>query len=182
MDEFIPNLPLDVISNIDHAEKIRLKIERLEEAYRETINALGQSICRYEWDLPSAFDLFDYSDSRETKLPFIYTARGKSGWTWQKINYAIQEITNRESLGNRYIPGKGTHTVYVLLRHGVCVYIGRSRNVKDRLKQHRHNSNNYDDYQIYICKSLEESKDLEAILQQQHRPIRNKRIENRTNQ
>lgn len=176
MDDF-SSLPDDVQSNMQHAILIDQKIKRLEETRRQTLEALGESIARHRWDLDQAADLFTFV-SRYPKMPFLRTACSRSGWNGQKIAYFLKERETQEEMGLRYIPTSGVHAVYVLMMNGVVVYVGRSRNVRQRLKNHRRN-NIFDDYEVYICESLRESKDLEAVLQQQHRPLRNIRIEQR---
>lgn len=172
-------LPKDVQANLDHAIRIRQKIDRLEATYRESVAALDASISRHKWTFYEALELYAAIPD-DKRFTWISTAFSKTGWSRGEIRYSIQEDDDRGGILNRYIPPKGTPTVYALIEDGQVVYVGRSMNVRNRMKQHRKSGNTYDDYEIYICGSDNEMKDLEAVLIQQHHPRRNVRVERRT--
>jgi predicted GIY-YIG superfamily endonuclease len=80
-------------------------------------------------------------------------------------------------------PAPGTPCVYVLMNEAEeIVYIGKSRNVRARLRTHWENPDKrpyLNSWEVRVCVSLPEMDDLEAILIHQHRPILNKKLERR---
>jgi hypothetical protein len=171
-------LPDDVAANIDHIKRLRSKIQSLEEIYNESADALIASIKRHRWSVDEAI-LLSESVPRGRGFRFMGNAIPASGWNGRQISQIIKDRRLRQEQGNQFIPRHGTPCVYVLRLHGVTVYVGRSINVRERMKTHRKTGNTYDAYEIYICESKKEMIDLEAVLIQQHRPIRNRRIERR---
>lgn len=173
--EHLNDLPPDIQSNLNHAMRLRDKIATLTSALNETVHALEQSIQRNPLTIEQALKIYE-----DTKgVPRRNQICLATGWTAGKIRYFMSEAEKRESLGKSYVPPDGIHCVYVLFRHGVCVYVGRSQKVRSRLANHRKNGNSFDFLEVYSVSTFDESKDLEAVLQQQHRPIRNRRTEKR---
>lgn len=74
--------------------------------------------------------------------------------------------------------GEPAHAVYLLKLAGEVVYIGRSRNVRVRVKDHRRDKT-FDSVEVIPVDSAHAACDLEAVLLQQHRPRLNRRIEQR---
>lgn len=168
-------LPSDIKANLDHATRLQDKIAKLNAALTDSVRALVQSVERHPMTTDEAVEIY----LRTQGMPNQNDICAATGWTTTKIRYFIREQEKREKLGRSYIPPDGVHCVYVLFRHGVCVYVGRSKSVRKRLKTHQKNGNVFDYIEVYSTRTLDESRDLEAILQQQHRPIRNKRTEMR---
>lgn len=172
-------LPEDVAANIEHIKRLRSKIESLEEIYDESARALSASVRRYRWSIDDAILLIESLPSGRG-FRHMMQAIQSSGWTRRQVTEIMKERRLRREQGNQYMPKNGTPCVYVLRLHGVTVYVGRSINVRERMKNHKKSGNTYDDYEIYICESKKEMIDLEAVLIQQYRPVRNRRIERRT--
>lgn len=168
-------LPADVQANLDHAIRLHDKIESLIRALDEVTSALAQSIQRSPITMDQAIDIYLLTEG----MPNRSRICSATGWSASKIRYFISEGRDRARLGRSYIPPDGVHCVYALFRHGVCVYVGRSKAIRKRIKTHKKTGNDFDYLEVYPVTSLQESQDLEAILQQQHRPIRNKRTEKR---
>lgn len=72
------------------------------------------------------------------------------------------------------VPRRGLPTVYLLLRDQEVVYVGKSMNVKGRLRTHwREGAKNIDAWQTIGCSSEAEALQLEGDLIFQHQPMYN---------
>lgn len=178
MKKYIANdndLPPDIQANLDHAMRLREKISKLSAALKDTGLSLEQSIRRNSLTIEQAVEIY-----RNTQgIPRRNEICSATGWTPGKLRYFISDCEKRERLGRSYVPPDGIHCVYVMFRHEVCVYVGRSKNMRSRIKQHEKNGNHFDYIEVYQVRTFRESQDLEAVLQQQHKPVRNRRTEKR---
>lgn len=149
-----------------HISNIEKKISSLRKAREDAFRQLVQAAGRERLNFDDAASL--YTMLKEYGIPASEALKA-AGWTWQMIKQGSSPIT-----------GSGVHAVYALIVDGKVVYVGRSSNVRVRLRHHRRNGIAYDRVEVYRCSSKAAAADLEAVLQQQHRPVMNRRIEKRT--
>jgi hypothetical protein len=174
-------VPESLAANIDHLGIINRQIERLIVAKRDAIHAVRSAAERAADEPPEvAAAAYDYTLER-VGCHHVTVLRAMG---WSSIEHA-------RTAGNRHgttgpppldpyaFPKQGTPCVYALLVGKTVTYVGRSLYVKQRLKQHYKDGRRYDSAQWWACDSESEARDLEAVLQQQHRPAWNARIEAR---
>lgn len=174
--EDVSGLPDSVAHTIQHLLLVQGKMKTLEAARRSTIEVLMDMIPKESWTLDEAAHFMELL--RKHGVKYRLELLSATGWSDQEIKYQLVFRQAKANPRRMKIPN-GVHCVYVLMQHGVVVYIGRSRNLNARLSSHRASGNKFDDWEVYPCRSADEAADLEAVLQQQHRPIRNKRTERR---
>lgn len=163
-------LPESSFNNLQHLALMKSKIETLTRSYKATVIASGEQMRRdlvEEDEMIKVYLFLKYND-------FLYRSLllESAGYSSNELAYYARSETQQH-------PRKGINCVYLLLKDNQVIYIGRSANLKSRLNQHRRDKD-FDNSEFHRCDSLNQAKDLEAILIQQHRPILNQRIEKRT--
>lgn len=164
--------------NWSHLLRISAKIIDLESKREDTLNATESSLKRRVWTIEEAVELWE--TTKRLEVVGRNTLVEATGWS-------IQSLIRYKESGEIPPPMKGQNVVYLLLDGSEVVYIGCTRTAVKRLAQHRKRRRQdsefqWDSTEFIRCDSEEHARDLEAILQQQHRPKYNKRIEKRTTQ
>lgn len=152
--------PDDVAANLHHVIRLSDKIRMLQDQLRESLDALAQSVNRWPEAQGNMTQLVN--DLREADVPGRSTVVQRAG---------IKELGTRRF-------GTCDFAVYVLKRAGTAIYVGSSQSWRKRIKHH--NSDKvFDEVEVYECRTRADMLDLEAVLQQQHAPSMNVRIERR---
>jgi hypothetical protein len=154
--------PEDLLANLEFALRISAKIATLNEALQGALAAGSAAAERWRSSGAHPQDMNGvYQFLRKADVP------GRS-----EVGRILRNPKPHPA------PGAGTPVVYVLLRGGTIVYVGQSTDVKARVGSHRA-TKSFDAVELYICDSVLEAADLEAVLINQHLPQYNKRIERR---
>lgn len=161
-------VPADITATVDHIVRIQLKINRLQESHRSSLAALEQAVARCPRVSPGAIaDLCGSLRDVGSKGSMI-------------LNRAVPSDDRPAPAVDHPRLRNGVCVVYVLLRQNVPVYVGRSRQIRNRLKRHLNEGTKlFDRAEVYLVDGPAEAADLEAVLQQQHAPQYNVRIEKR---
>lgn len=169
-------LPPDVEATLQHIELLIAKQARLADAQSDATDVLMDLVRRHPWSADQAQYLRDRLAANNVKHrgPILQM----TGWSNTRLS-KVQELRLAQKQPRNAMVGKGVEVVYVLIEDGQVVYIGISAHVRERFKQHRRNGNTFDEWEIYPCESRKAARDLEAVLIQQHRPPRNRRVESR---
>jgi predicted GIY-YIG superfamily endonuclease len=71
-------------------------------------------------------------------------------------------------------------TVYLLMRDGVCVYVGATKDFRSRLYSHTHmGGKEFDSVEVIECDTMEDMVTTELALLAQERPLYNDKVERR---
>lgn len=170
LDELKAILPETSFTNLQHLLMLRSKIDTLKKSYEAAIVATGNQLYRDEVIEDHMITLYKFLKNNDVVGRSILVEA--AGYNSNQLSYCARNETQMH-------PRKGIHCVYLLLKENQVVYIGRSSNLKARLKQHKKDKD-FDSSQFYRCESFNDSRDLEAVLIQQHRPTLNLRIEKRS--
>lgn len=164
----------DLEANLDHLRRLARHRQRLTEALADTVEATAASAARADMTPREVHDLMQ--ELRELGVEH----RGKISRAAGFSSSALRELAAR---GWRHHPAPGVPCVYLLLEGAEVVYIGMTIGFTSRLASHnarrRRGEISFDNYEVIECVSENAAADLEAVLQQQHRPRFNKRIEQR---
>ena len=162
-------IPDELQASVDHLATIMRQIARLEEARQEAVAQLVVATGRLA---PLGFEEANalHVALQETKVPGRRDVLQATGWNHQQL-----ARFRRDGL-----PPRGIACVYLLLDGTEVVYVGRSGNARQRLKAHRkEKAGLWDEYQVFVCRDLNDARDLEAVLIRQHAPRLNQRFKNR---
>lgn len=171
-----PQLPPDVEATLRHIELLIEKQARLAQAQDEATQVLRDLVRKHRWSA----DLALYFHGRlgtggvKHRGPIFQG----TGWSLDRLRRVEQYRAAIDEPRNAMV-GPGVEAVYALIDGGQVVYVGRTSHLSQRLKAHRRNGNTFDEWETYPCESRKHARDLEAVLIQQHRPPRNRRIETR---
>lgn len=154
------DMPADLRANVDHAYRLTLKIERLQEAQRQAMEAAAEAARRWR----------PVDQAQAQSLCADMTAAG------MRHRGLVRDALGMNNNGRRTY-----HFIVYALLHGTeVVYIGRSRsNAAERVAFHRHDGKIFDSVDLYQCRSDRHMRDLEAVLIDQHAPKYNGRREPR---
>ena len=178
-------LPVGAASTIQHFLLLQSKVlsaqrrlKALNDTRRETVDVLSDLISKESWTFDQAAHLVCLLDEHGVIAKWKNVIMEGTGWTEHSIRLerAFQRAKSNPR-GAQLLDG--IECVYALMESGKVVHVGRTRRLSHRLRVHSTNGNTFDDFEAYPCREANEAADLEAILQQQHRPVRNKRIEGR---
>jgi hypothetical protein len=163
-------LPQASFDNLQHLVLLKNKIDSLTQSYEAAIVATGTQMFRDEIEEDAIIGVYHFLKQNNYRNRSVLIE--KSGYNSNVLAYYARNETKAH-------PRKGIHCVYLLIKDSEVVYVGRSQNLKLRLKQHRRDKD-FDRHEFYRCESIDKAKDLEAVLIQQHRPRLNQRIEKRS--
>lgn len=171
LDEIRQEISDETYQSLLYLTNVKNKLEKLQANYFDALIATGLQLKRslVEWDEISA--VYKYLKTND------FVNRSKvfelSGYNTQKLSY----YANQAKTG--YPDRNYAYLVYVLIDNNKIVYVGRSTNLKARLRQHRKDKV-FDRFEYKICANHNEMKDLEALLIQQFKPKYNVRVEKRS--
>lgn len=184
-------------ASTDHAEALAGKVRGidarrkiLKEACAETIVQAAGELCRdgrppfgervqfWAWmkslDIPGAAERVSRMFGTSTPMMASAVKALENGWDPNS-----NEISAEKGKPPLLYPDRGDPCVYAFHDNaGVIIYVGRSENLRGRMKHHEH-KNKAAGWRAWICQTRSEMVDLEAILIIQHRPRLNYRIESR---
>lgn len=171
LDDIRQEISDETYQSLLYLTNVKIKLEKLQSNYTDALIATGTQLKRslVDWDEISA--VYRYLKDND------FVNRSKvfqlSGYNAQKLSY----YTKQAKTG--YPDRNYAYLVYVLIKDNQIVYVGRSTDLKARLRQHRKDKT-FDRFEYKICKDRHEMQDLEALLIQQFNPKYNVRVEKRS--
>ena len=183
LDEVRRLLPEGLADNLDHLANINRTLEKLKRAQRDTRAAILASA---ERACPSTPEVAAASYDYTLEVVGLWHLKVLRAMGWGTVDAVQCALRRHGTTGpppferGTTLPGPGMPCVYALLIGQVVVYVGRTTNVRNRLKAHYTGGKRYDSAEWWICDDEDVARDLEAILQRQHRPSWNLRTETRT--
>lgn len=172
-------------ATLDHIERLLAKRDKLNDAIREAVDALGPQIRRTDWTLAEAADL--YRRAKEHKGPkfgLTDTVADSLSYGRDVLSWHIRHPEGYQLKGplplphDPSLPAKNLnqHTVYLLLTdEGYCLYVGTSCQVTNRIRGHiREGRIPATRYEVILCEDKASALSLEGDLIFQHKPPYNR--------
>lgn len=191
--ELLAPLDASLRATLDHIDRLIRKRDRLDEAIEDSFSAAMAAIGRSETTPLQAVELYNWSLATKRRGPEVPRARlariaealGLSLnhlQKWAKHPETIPGsfggvLAGHFPVGYQWVPGTQVPTVYVLYAETVLVYVGRSQNLRERLKAHwarRVEKPGLDSWSATICFDHGAAVALEADLIRQHSPRHNR--------
>lgn len=163
------------------------KRDTLATAAQGALEALLPAVARVEWSTTEAIEWWEWS--RSLGVPHasrrMCQALGASVTQlqyWKKHPEVETRYAGKFPItAEQRTPKGGAPCVYLLFGpYGECLYIGKSRHVRERLKTHRHEGRiPASSWEIIKCRSDADALSLEGDLIFQHQPFFNRKDRSR---